>query len=107
MTLRPKSETNRIGQIPKKLTHGGSFSLNYLWAAFGSEDHLSHMNSHPLRPVRRSLSFMAVLYHNLQKCSSELIVNYTQGTADSPSAFFDAQLPMISSSLRLFDGSSE
>lgn len=35
------------------------------------------MNSHPLRPIRRSLSFMAVLYHNLQKYSNELIVNST------------------------------
>ena len=33
------------------------------------------MNSHPLRPTRRSLLFTGVLYHNLGKYSNELIVN--------------------------------
>ena len=37
------------------------------------------MNSHPLRPTRRSLLFTGVLYHNLKKYSNELVVNYEQG----------------------------
>ena len=72
-------------------------------AAFGSEDHLSHMNSHPLRPVRRSLSFMAVLYHNLKKYSNKLIVNYKQGTADSSVVFLDVLLIIISMSGGILD----
>ena len=42
------------------------------------------MNSHPLRPTRRSLLFTGVLYHNLKKYTNELIVNYKTVAAEKP-----------------------
>ena len=58
MTLRPKSDKlTGLDRSPRLLTHIGPFALNYLMAAFGSEERSAHE-----QPPAASIQKVAIVH---------------------------------------------
>jgi len=61
MTLRPpKKNVNRSGQFPMKLRTESPFTLNYLMAAFGSEERSAHE-----QPPAASIQKVAIVHAHI------------------------------------------